>query len=88
MVQLITIPFDACGLGHGQGARHAPEAIRKRLDELYAIFYRTGPLFNALDLRQAVALQVAYRLWPRTVCPDRVKLHHAVMLLQEVRRIV
>lgn len=36
MVQLISIPFDAAGLGHGQGARLAPEAIKKHLKEFYA----------------------------------------------------
>ncbi|MFW5865732.1 MAG: arginase family protein [Nanoarchaeota archaeon] len=36
MVKILSIPFDAAGLGHGQGARNAPEAIRKRLEELYA----------------------------------------------------
>ncbi|MGM5480558.1 MAG: arginase family protein [Nanobdellota archaeon] len=46
MVRLISIPFDAAGLGHGQGARHAPESIKKALEELYATESGHEPTFE------------------------------------------
>ncbi|MFP4645339.1 MAG: arginase family protein [Candidatus Woesearchaeota archaeon] len=50
MVKILSIPFDAAGLGHGQGARHAPETIRKRLDELYATENGHEPVFEHEDV--------------------------------------
>ncbi|MGM5480818.1 MAG: arginase family protein [Nanobdellota archaeon] len=46
MVRITSIPFDAAGLGHGQGARHAPESIKKALEELYATESGHEPTFE------------------------------------------
>ena len=49
-MKLLKIPFDACGMGHGQGSKDAPKKIIEALHNVYTNEQGIKPIFEHIDV--------------------------------------